>query len=619
MMAIEKMRRLLHDEDVRIGILLFSIALVLYIPGIWWGLPHATAADRAFVWGSDELAPTSSVGELYRVLLDPHPKFNIQYPLFQYMVQAIFVAPYLVWLKLSGGLGHPASSFPYGLSDPVRSLAVLSVLHRLPSTLMAAGVVVIAFVTARLLWDRRTAGIAGALVLVMYPMFYYSRTSNVDMPALFWTALGFVIAAACLRDGLTRRRALQFGVVAALASATKDASAFALLAIAAPVVVTHVVRQRDAGASWLDTWKPVVLGLVLSVAVYVVASGLVLSVPRYVLHVRWISKLMWVYVYPASLLGDLRLVRESAGHIVASLGLPAAVFALVGIPLSVWRGPRALAFMLPCVALFVVTILPVHFVMLRYVLIIAYVLMLFAAFGVRSLAADHTGRWRPAIAPLLLLLTVGWSLTRGLDLTNQMVHDSRYRLGEWLQSHARPGDRIGYFGAPQKLPPLSSELMTVPVEGFCTPAAWSSAQAPEFVILIPQQHFEMVHEWSMPERVYRALEDGSLGYQRVLRVQARSLFSTRPVPFVNPPVQVFVRNDRLSQIPQADRDTQPQRPVFGGLEDRLGLGAHAPAGLVWNPRRARRCKLTVSVPPAPVLPSPSPRPSASARYMGSHP
>jgi 4-amino-4-deoxy-L-arabinose transferase-like glycosyltransferase len=610
MMASEKMRRLLHDEDVRIGIALFSIALVLYIPGIWWGLPHATAADRAFVWGSDELAPTSSVGELYRVLLDPHPTFNIQYPLFHYMVQAIFVAPYLVWLKLSGGLGHPAGSFPFGLSDPVRSLAVLSVLHRLPSTLMAAGVVVIAFVTARLLWDRRTAVIAGALVLVMYPMFYYSRTSNVDMPALFWTALGFAIAAACLRDGLTRRRALQFGVVAALASATKDASAFALLGIAVPVVVTHAVRQHRAGASRLDTWKPLALGLAVSAVVYVFASGLVLNVPRYMLHVRYISKSTAVYVYPASLVGDLRLLRESAGHIVAALGLPAAVFALIGVALSVRWSPRALAFLLPCIAVFAVTILPVHFVNFRYVLIIAYVLMLFAAFGVRSLAADQSGRWRPAIAPLLLLLTVGWSLTRGLDLTNQMIRDSRYRLGEWFQSHARPGDRIGYFGAPKKLPQLSSALIAVQLEDFCTRAAWTSAQAPEFVIVSPQQHFEMVHEWSVPEQVYRALEDGSLGYQRVLRVQTRSLFSTRPVPFVNPPVQVFVRNDRLSQIPTADRDTVPQRPIFAGLEHRLGLGAHAPAGLVWSQIHARPCELKVSATPAPASPSPSPRPSA---------
>jgi hypothetical protein len=209
---------------------------------------------------------------------------------------------------------------------------------------------------------------------------------------------------------------------------------------------------------------------------------------------------------------------------------------------------------------------------------------------------------------LLLLLTVGWSLTRGLDLTNQMIRDGRYRLGEWLQSHARPGDRIGYYGAPKKLPQLSSALITVQLEDFCTRAAWTSAQAPEFVILSPQQHFEMVHEWSVPEQVYRALEDGSLGYQRVLRVQTRSLFSTRPVPFVNPPVQVFVRNDRLSQIPIADRDTVPQRPIFAGLEHRLGLGAHAPAGLVWNQIHARPCEITVSAPPAPASQSPSPPP-----------
>jgi hypothetical protein len=69
-------------------------------------------------------------------------------------------------------------------------------------------------------------------------------------------------------------------------------------------------------------------------------------------------------------------------------------------------------------------------------------------------------------------------------------------------------------------------------------------------VLVPYLLFpsEPEHEPNLPEPDYRALRDGSLGYQRVLRVHTARLFERRPLPFVNPPVQVFVRKDLIARL-----------------------------------------------------------------------
>ena len=37
-------------------------ALALYVPGFWWGIPHATAPDRTHAWGTDDETPLGPQG-----------------------------------------------------------------------------------------------------------------------------------------------------------------------------------------------------------------------------------------------------------------------------------------------------------------------------------------------------------------------------------------------------------------------------------------------------------------------------------------------------------------------------------------------------------------------------
>jgi hypothetical protein len=570
----------------RTAIILYLLALVWFTPGIWWGLPHATAANRAYPWGSDELAPLGAVGELHRVFLERNPTFNYQYPLFHYMVQAVTVVPYITAVYASGDLRNPSGTYPFGFDDPVHALAVTTILARIVSLLMAAGVVLAAWQTATILWNRRAGLIAALLVLLMYPMAYYARTSNVDMGGVFWTSLGIVVFTQAIQNSLTVRRAIWLGTFAALATATKDASyaAFAMLALV--LVPHHLLKARRANENWAQAVKPLAVGLVSSSAVYVVASGLLFDPGRWMGHVRWVTNTEAAFLYPSTFTGFSSLVRETIGHVVASMGIPAALATVAGLILAVRRSPLSLSLALPALGIFVGTIQPIRFVNFRYVLIMAYVLIFFGAYAF-SMGLQSTDRTLRRVTVAALAITLSWSALRGADLTYQMINDSRYALGDVMRTTVRAGDRVGYYGAAQKLPPLPAGVITEPAEYICTPADWASNDAPDFVVIIPQQHFEEDHEFTLSPTVYRGLIDGSLGYRRLAYLHTRSLFSRRPVPFVNPPVQLFGRDQRGVAGAEQGVADQPRPAVFAPIERALGLLPRKPPGLIRNPTPPR--------------------------------
>ena len=543
--------------------ILFAVAIVLYLPGIWWGLPYATAPDRVKAWGSDELAPLGPIAELYSVFVHPNPTFNPQYPLFHYIVQALAVGPYVLALWLTGQLSQPSVEYPYGLSDPVTALAVMTLLARSMSLLMAAGVVVIAYKTATILWDSRAGIIAAVLVLLMYPMFYYSRTSNVDMAALFWTSLGLAVFAACLRDSLTPRRAAWLGVFAALATATKDQSYATFLIIALVLLPWHLRQQHLQGHGWANIWPAPIVGFLTVLGVYAISSGFVLHLGRYLSHVSFIihgSPYTWggtSYGTAAGISDYLSLVSESTVHIVDSLSAPVAVCSAVGMVLCMVRNPQPLLFAVPILGTLLGVIFPARFVLFRFVMVMAYIFAFFAAY---TLATALQAR-RPIIrraAQMSLLIACGLPLLRGADLTYQMIYDARYDMAAWFQQHAKPGDDIGFYGAPDKLPPLDYGVVTTPMPEQPIPAHLRNKYPiptnnppakPEFVVVIPQQTFEPVHEKALPDDVYASLLDGSFGYRLVFEQQTRPWFPKRLISFVNPHIKIFARDDNVDKSP----------------------------------------------------------------------
>jgi len=527
----------------RWALLFFMTALVVYTPGIWWGLPDGTAPGRHAPWGTDELAPVGAINELYGVFAARNPTFNPQYPLFHYFSQFVFVAPYYAGLWLTGHLSQPAPSFPYGFDHPPAELGVMTLLARFVSLLMAAGVVAIAFRTGEILRNRRTGILAGAFVLLQYPMFYYSRTSNVDMGALFWTALGLLVFAACMENGLTIRRGLGLGAAAALAVASKDASYGAFLPVGAVVLLLHVRTVRRSGGSWGEALRVPVYSGVLAVALYAACSGLLFRPARYFQHVDFITHgpMLVPFRQPATPEGYVRLTGELVMRLADAMGWPMFLCAAVGVALWLAYDQRLALVTLPAAGLIAGVIVPARFLQLRFVMVVAYVL----AFSAADLIARGLARPRAlprSVAVVAVVMIVAAAGIRGTDLTYQMLRDSRYTAANWLRNVIRPSDRVGHFALAHNLPSLPPGVRTASLrpDRLLTLA---DGDAPEFIISMPLQDFEPLHEQSLADSMFDRLLDGSLGYRQAALIQTPSLFRRRPASFVNPPVRIFIRAD----------------------------------------------------------------------------
>jgi len=533
-------------------------AVALYALGVGWGLPQATSAERMFPWGPDELAPLRSLGELYRLFGSGGP-FSPQYPMMQYFVQAVFAAPYALLLMLTGGIQGMTGEYPFGLTDPVRSLAVFTVLVRIPTVLMAGGTVVAAWWTADRLWDRSSARFAALATMLSYPMFYYGRTSNVDVPALFWLACGTAVLAVSLSEGLTTKRGALLGLFAALSIATKDAG-YAYFAGAGVVLVGLQVlaaRQgsaaRGSAARSRDVWLPLLAGAGVAAVVYAVASGLVFSVERFVAHVDFIIRGTplpegvehpYYYSGEASLSGYLTLAATTVRHVSDSLGLPLAFAGLAGMAWTLRSRPRLLWLLLPAVTVFLGSIVPVRFVLIRFVLPIGYVVGLFAGPALAALVVRmrQEGRGPYRVARVAAAACLVWAGARAADLTVQMWTDSRYALGDWLAETTVAGDEIGYYGSPIKLPHLAADISIGAMPGQVIPPdpGAGAARNPALVLVIPQQDNEPVHEWTLRPEDYQTLIDGSAGYREVFSDPGGGWLTGRIIPFVNPPIKAFV-------------------------------------------------------------------------------
>ena len=429
-------------------ILLLAVGVGLYLPGVMWGLPIADRPGTADVWAPDDISPLAALTEVHNALMGGGPDRYLAYPLCHHFLLAAVYAPYLVWLWLTGGFSNPTPTFPFGFADPVAAFRTLTLIARAVSIAMAALVGVFAFETGRTLWDRRTGLLAAAVCLSSYPMFYYSKTGNLDVPALFWTSIGLLVYARMLRDGITPRRAAWLGVFAALAAATKDQAAgfFVLLPL---IGVPGASRWRRTGRT--------VLALILTgAATYAVASGLAVDPDRYVAHVHYLFSdkrelisAPYVSSHPLSPLGFVQLAGSLGGALIRFLGPALVAVGLVALVDTARRERWTIAYALPAATYVLTFLFPLSHFRLRFALPVAFTLGIFAGRGVRRVLDRISSRMARVLIVACLL---AWPMALAFDLVYQMRHDARYRATAWLARHARPGQTLAHFGPMGELP-----------------------------------------------------------------------------------------------------------------------------------------------------------------------
>lgn len=533
-----------------------ALALVALLPAWRWGLPYASSLVTIRGWDVDGIAGMGVLAELHNLTVAARDDWYVAYPLFHYLVLAVVYAPYLLGLLVTGQLRSPGGAYPFGFSDPVASIATLNAIGHGVSVVMGCGSICAVFLLSRRLFGARAGWTAAAIALFSAPFMFYARTGNLDVPVLFWVLLSFVAIERAWTDGLTTRRALWCGTLAALAVATKD-QAYGLLVPPLFALCVRTLRRARGPAPQPPGSTPMrrVLALVgAGVVVFAVAGGVVVRPDRFVRHVQYIRGFERTFanvrhltdlttMRDATLGGAVELGGDFLSALAAAVSWPVLVVGVAGLVVC-WRGTSSVRWLAASVIGFgALVIWPVHFMQYRYALAPAFVVAILAAGALSRLAAR--GSSTRVIADVGAVGLVLCSTVGGAEVTHAMLTDARRDASTWMASHLTAGDTVGFFGRPHQLPDVPAgvhaEMMGVDTDA----AADLQRIRPRWIVVAPDYFADPTMERSifLPTSVYVGLQDGSLGWRRAQRFHSPSLLG-RPLPYlpyVNPVVQLFER------------------------------------------------------------------------------
>ena len=545
--------------------MLALFAFVVYIPGSWWGAPHATSPESKVSWGVDDETPLGPLAELHNII-EPKADRNYGYPLMYSFIVSGTYAPYLGYLWLTGQWSQVSSTYPFGMEDPVKTLKTMTYIAHFVTVLMGVGIILATFETGRILKNRRAGIFAALFSMTAYPMFYYVRSGNVDVPMLFFVSLTVLVFIKSLTYGLTVKRAVWLGIFAGFALGTKETAIGIFLAMPS-ILLLHFWHDSDASTR-KEFWRAIIIGLLAASLALGVSSGLFVEPSRYFSHIKEIlshidkisdGAIYIPYVFPFSIEGNYSYIFRVLKILAEMMTLPGLLLAATGIIFILSRKNNARNMVVLVCLYLLFVFFTLRSPQMRYFLPVPYLLAFPAAWIVATAMESKYDILRYGM-PLLAIGIIGFNLLRGAGLTHEMIHDSRHEAAEWLASQTEPGDTIEYFGPVRKLPPLDAGVHTrqaTPYDGIYAVArtddtkareilsAWNDSP-PKYILLIPDLTSwpGTLYNSTCPPTLCEGLLDGSLGFPLVARFKTEPLFPWLKLPAldyptVNPPIHIY--------------------------------------------------------------------------------
>jgi len=520
-------------ED-RLGL---ALVLVLGFGLLAWGIDWGLVGHS---WAADELRPDWVRDVLHKGLSSG---WFDKYPWWHYAVLAVpmagFEAAEQVGLLAAGGTA---------------SWAAQLLVMRAVTVLMGLGTLVAAFLCGVEMIGARRAALA-PLALLLTPLFvFYGKTANLDVPSLCWFAWAVVAFLGIVRRGRIADY-VWLGVAAAASVATKD-QAYASLGLVAAAVVVVTARREPARTWWARlgralTGRRVLAAAASAVAAFALMHNVLFNVSGAAAHFRLLVTLGDLAIAPPTAAGYADLTGLTLSLYRWSLGWPLFTLAAAGIAAAAVRPERRWQLWLLVVPLsfHLLFTCVTRYVNDRYLFGGVFVLALFAA----AACADLMGasRRRP-VARLAVAAACVYSLLYAASINVMMTLDARHAVRAWIADSVREHGTVALVGGPY-LPAVPPPARSVTVDASIDAVKQASAD----VVVLNARFARRYERARAPEgrALLRALADGTLGYEEVLRYRA-------PIPWwallqYEPPM----RGDGESPLTNLDK-VNPEMAVY---------------------------------------------------------
>jgi hypothetical protein len=513
-----------------------TASVVVNTIGIWWGLPS--------LWVGDEIIPVSELTAIAQRFsngwFDRYPPLHFE------LLGAVF-SPWLI-----------ANSYGWIHAPDNVHLITLVLLSRFVSVAAGAGTLIAIYVCGARAFGR-TSGILGAAMMALVtPFVFYSKTANVEAPYVFWFALSLVFYVRWLQTFAFRDLAA-FALTATLAVCTKDQAYGLYLSMPFVMIAMLWQRNRTMGSSRpllravfdARLWTAAAAAAVLFFVVHNVAF----NPTGFMAHIRDITTSRLGYrMVESTVAGRLELLRLTLDLSVRSWGWPLWIVSLAGVIVALREvESRRIA---ACLALVVVSYYVgfIDVVLYNYDRFLLPVCVVQAIFGGVALDRFLQSSGIPALRVRVALVggAFVYTLFYALTVDDLMVRDSRYTVERWLDAHVGENDQIGTVFPGIVLPRLA-RFKTIEIGTLETLQRWTPAY-----FVLNADYARAAPPDSPTGQLIAALQLENAGYRRVFRFRSEpswpwlpgahpDLTGPRleaPVSFlrdINPTIEVFER------------------------------------------------------------------------------
>jgi hypothetical protein len=506
-----------------------AVSVVLFIAGIWWGLPSYRG------WAPDEMFP-------YRVLdgmrhLFSNGWYDI-YPPFHYYILAILYAPFYLLQKL-----HLIDL------DMLSWYTVLFYIARLVSVVMATATVYLIYKCGREIFDDRSSRFAALISILTVPYAYYAKLANLDSPYIFWFILSLFFYLRILKTHQPKYYWF-FTVAAVLAVCTKD-QAYGLYVLSPMVILFSDWHYKREAGQKITVFKAILekrylFLILLGAGLFILLQNIIFNAQGFMTHIKFIigSASKDYQLYPATLAGQAGLLGQTLAHIRFSFGWPLLLACVAGLLLAAGR-PKKNRFLLSLL-IFVVSYYVFYTAVIlynydRFNMPINIVLSLFAGYAL-STAWERAGKF-PVPRAVFTGLLFAYSFFYAASVDILMIADGRYSVERWMKANIPKDALIGVASREEYCPRL---------EGFYwsdlplfLPTFKEKSPRPDYVLFLTV--LSQSYADDTPEhRFFAAFTEGKIKYRRVLMHQTnlswlplRTKGAVTNLTTINPEIQIY--------------------------------------------------------------------------------